>query len=106
LHADAASSPPDPPPSVERRAIAFAQDLEPPRDEWFLAGTASERVQPVRTGQPRITSPANGVVIALDPDIPERMQRVPISVADASPGLHLKLDGESFAAAGQDMLWK
>lgn len=106
LHADAASSPPDPPPGVERRAIAFAQDLEPPRDEWFLSGTASERVQPVRTGQPRITSPANGVVIALDPDIPERMQRVPISVADASPGLSLKLDGESLVAAGQDMLWK
>jgi penicillin-binding protein 1C len=63
-------------PPFSRRARAAARQLrgntEPERDEWFLAGTETARIVPVlaAAGRPRIDSPANGAIYAIDPDIP------------------------------------
>jgi len=84
LHRGSASRAPAPPRGVERWPVQFvstpaAAPIEPPRDEWFLAGSAppSGRVSPRGGSVPiGITSPADGSVFALDPDIPPGSQRI------------------------------
>ena len=82
--------PPLPPPGVETLAIRFDGAQEPPRSERFLAGTGqalqrgSSETRPLdgtaqayRTAQAYgITSPRDGSVFALDPDIPPAAQRI------------------------------
>lgn len=57
------------------RAVA---PIEPPRDEFFLAGTEPERSTAVRAAPVRhgIGHPRDGSVFALDPDIPPAQQRI------------------------------
>jgi penicillin-binding protein 1C len=84
LHAERPSRPPLAPPGVETLAIRFDGAQEPPRSERFLAGTgqtlqrAGTEAGPV-AGAVRaygITSPRDGSVFALDPDIPPIAQRI------------------------------
>lgn len=80
LHRSQPSVAPAMPAGVERVALSFADDLEPAREEVFLAGTALTHVSvgaaAVRTGAPAIANPADGTVFALDPDMPPAAQRV------------------------------
>jgi penicillin-binding protein 1C len=98
LHAGRPSRAPMPPPGVERRAITFDAALEPPRDEWFTTGialaaavkttspaspktaAASQRVrsgEQVASKRPSgIASPRDGTIFAIDPDMPEPVQRI------------------------------
>lgn len=69
--------PPAVPPGLVRQAVAFDPPVEPARDEWFIAGTEIRRVVGgARQHRPRIESPPDGVIIALDPDIPAANQRI------------------------------
>ena len=65
--------------------------LEAARTEWFMAGTQQARValdEAPRTAQDgRITAPASGTIVALDPDIPPQRQRL------------------TFTAQGSDVRW-
>ena len=54
---------------------------------------------------PQIASPANGVVIALDPDIPAARQRVIIASRGASAGARFYLDGEDLGPADTQRAW-
>jgi penicillin-binding protein 1C len=80
LHRGTPSRAPAMPAGVERVALSFEDDLEPARDEVFVAGTAVQRIlvgKPGKTqGAPAIASPADGTIFALDPDIPPAAQRV------------------------------
>lgn len=81
LHEGAPSRAPRLPPGVTRTAIAFDDAREPPRDELFVAGTAQPRwrasTQMLADAQRYgITSPRDGSVFALDPDIPPLSQRI------------------------------
>ena len=75
--------------------------------EWFLRGTEQARYA-LKTGEPRpaagsgsvsvaarILSPANGTILALDPDIPPERQRLTLR----TDGTHTRwlMDGKSFA---------
>ena len=84
-----AERPPAPPPGVLARRDAFADAVEPPRAEWFLAGTEPPRPQPLapdrRASSPRPTA----AVIALDPDIPAARQRLAFEARAASARLAL-----------------
>lgn len=80
LHADWPSRWPPPPSGVVRTNVVFDGAREAPRDEWFIAGTEQSHVRagtqlgPVaRFG---ITSPRDGSVFALDPDVPPAAQRI------------------------------
>jgi penicillin-binding protein 1C len=66
------------PRASSRQPIEYAGGIEPAREEWFLAGTEVAQIVSVDTapGRPRIVSPANGAVLAIDPDIPPARQRV------------------------------
>ncbi len=91
LHAHLPSPPPARAAGVLVRPVALSGAGEPPRAEWFLAGTeptaegTGSRAQGAATpalartdAAPRfgITSPRDGSVFALDPDIPLAAQRM------------------------------
>ncbi len=103
----AGASAPEAPPGVEALVTHFDPPVEAPRREWFLAGTGIEQVAALAPGGgiARITSPANGMVIALDPDIPPARQRVPFEAEGAADSMVLRLDDEVVGRAGGLHLW-
>ncbi|MET4576377.1 penicillin-binding protein 1C [Ottowia thiooxydans] len=105
LHARTPSIAPRAPAGVVQTAVSFGEQLEAARSEWFLSGTeqalfaVNENASPMaantnaramqrangdeRLAVPsRILSPANGTILALDPDIPPTRQRLTLQ-ADA-----------------------
>ena len=92
-------------PGVVASRVVFDPAIEPPRTELFLPGTALSlvRVAPAQAERPRLLSPANGTVIALDPDIPRARQRVGVRVAGAVAGFRLDVDGRALPLTGA--LW-
>ncbi len=76
LHRGTPSRPPQPPPGVVAADVRFDEAREAPRREWFFGGSTPQ--QPVRTVAARagITSPVEGGIYALDPDIPLVAQRI------------------------------
>jgi penicillin-binding protein 1C len=108
LHAGSTSSEPAAPAGVNAQQAHFSPAVEPERREWFLAGTqpGPRAVAAVpQTARPGIESPANGMVIAIDPDIPADHQRVLISVRGAQPGMTLKINELVLGAAAPKRLW-
>ncbi len=84
-------------PAVEApqtRALLRAES-QPTRRCSEVAGVA-DIAAASRTGEiAHISSPANGMVIALDPDIPPAFQRVPITANGVSAGMVFKLNEPS-----------
>jgi penicillin-binding protein 1C len=109
LHTQAPNAPPSraprPSPGLVAQAVAFSPRLEPPRSEWFLAGTeqalvqlsarASESLARNEIGQARILSPTNGTIVALDPDIPPRHQQ--LALLSEAPDLRWRIGGKVVA---------
>lgn len=81
LHEGAPAPTPLPPPGVSALAIRYQDEVEAPRREYFMHGTALAVIHPLQVPQMTnvITSPAAGTVIALDPDIPPARQRLRFS---------------------------
>jgi penicillin-binding protein 1C len=107
LHAQRRSLPPSPPDGLTRAAVTFAPAVEPPRSEWFASGTELTTIATVSAGaaRSRITNPGNGLIIAVDPDIPADRQRVPIRARGATERLAFRLDGDTLGAADALLLW-
>ncbi|WP_294079410.1 penicillin-binding protein 1C [Sphingomonas sp.] len=101
LHADRPGKAPPRPDGIEARDIRFAGNIEQPRREYFLAGTAMTRIAtaPASARRPRIVSPVSGSVYAVDPDIPIERQRMALSVSGEVIGHRLQLDGRDAGAA-------
>ncbi len=102
LHRARPGQPPSRPAGIVSRRVAFADAIEPPRNDWFLAGTAqtAQALVPAAARRPRIVNPVSGSVFALDPDIPIDRQRMGIEVAGASFGHRLILDRTDLGDAG------
>jgi len=95
LHADAPGAAPAPPANVVRTTVTFSPVVEPPRDEWFVAGTETKHVAlPSPQTRPRIVAPAGGTVVAPDPDIPAALQRILVQ-AHGAAGACFALDGRA-----------
>ncbi|WP_089216588.1 penicillin-binding protein 1C [Sphingopyxis indica] len=94
LHEGRPGTAPAVPDGVEARRIALPGTREPPRREYFLAGTAQTEMAaaPEAARRPRITSPVSGSVYAIDPDIPADRQRLGVAVSGAVVGHRLLLD--------------
>lgn len=111
LHKSQPSRAPKPPAGVLQTAVAMA--VEAPRQEWFIQGTQQSRFAlvatpgkaPSQSGVPRITAPANGTIIALDPDIPPQHQRLRFTAEGNK--LRWQMDGKPFAqgASAQWLPW-
>jgi len=113
LHAKQPSRAPKAPPGVVQARVQFvnaAGSTEAARSEWFIAGTQqsvfamnSGAVSAQPTGaRGRITSPTNGTIIALDPDIPPNRQRLTLQAEGAN--LRWRMDGKPLAQ-GKSVLW-
>ena len=101
------SSPPAAPPGIVSRHIRFDPAREPARDEWFIASTETSIVRAASSGAlARISYPAEGSIIALDPDIPPQRQRVPLRLsAPGSTGWNWRIDNKPVARADDKTLW-
>jgi penicillin-binding protein 1C len=108
LHADRASSPPQRPSGVIETRLNFYQEVEPPRQEYFIEGT--EPVSRIRAGsplqKPRITSPADETQIHLDPEIPEDLQRVPFQFRPTSGRYQWMINEQKTGIFDPFFLWK
>jgi penicillin-binding protein 1C len=96
------------PANVVMTPVTFERQLEPARQEWFLAGTEQSRIDLASlSGSARslITAPADRTIVALDPDIPPGAQKLALS---AAPGVSARwswrLDGKRLGSA-KAMLW-
>ncbi|MEW5788678.1 MAG: penicillin-binding protein 1C [Pseudomonadota bacterium] len=102
---------PKPPAGIEARTVRFEPPFEPSRREYFLAGTAQDRVLLPATpaGGTRIDGPGNGAVLARDPDIPALRQKVRFAARGAPPGMTWRIDGQPAEAGWLDtdgsLLW-
>ncbi len=112
LHRNEASRAPTPPAGVVQMRVRFGGELEAARDEWFIAGTEQALFTVARAAAagaaPRIAAPADGTVVALDPDIPPRHQRLRFEAEGAAAsGLQWRIDGKPFArgASAQWLPW-
>lgn len=110
LHASATDSPPVMPHGLQRQQVSFAGNLEAPRTEYFLPGTAISRVEPAvgSEGRARIVSPAAGTILALDPDMPPANQRLALKAslaqeADEPPRWRV---GSTLIGHGPEAYWQ
>jgi penicillin-binding protein 1C len=96
LHRGLPSSPPADPDGVVRTLITFEAGLEPAREELFLPGTELAHVAPKGGGAQlaAIAYPADGQIIAIDPDIPAPAQRIEFRTDRPAPGTTWRLNGE------------
>ncbi len=78
LHRHQVSRVPATPAGVQHQMIRYAGAQEPPRAEWFIAGTAPAGELAARSPaqRPGIRSPSAGAIYALDPDMPAAVQRI------------------------------
>ena len=85
-----------PPGLVSAHAVRFEPAIEPPRTELFVPGTALDIVRVgAQATRPRIIAPADGTVVALDPDIPAARQRIAVVIAG---GGRPTIDGRPLAS--------
>ena len=109
LHRGGISVEAAPPAGVTAELTRFLPPVEPPRREWYLSGTATAGARVVAVVpaalRPGIESPANGMIIAMDPDIPAGHQRVLIAVRGARPGMKIRLNGRMLGSAVGGRLW-
>jgi len=109
LHAGAPERAPSAPEGLVRRAVRFEAGIEAPRDEWFIAGTERSRVALAAPGNGplHIVAPVDGVILALDPDVPAARQRILWSAEGGGKDLAWRLNGRVIAggAAVDWMPW-
>jgi penicillin-binding protein 1C len=107
LHDRYGSGPIEPPGGVVARRVEFAGAVEAGRSEWFLAGTERDQVEAsLDRSSPRITSPADGSIVALDPDIPPAQQRVRFEAGRGAEAARWMLDGRDTCSAAAPCLWQ
>ncbi|MFA5520476.1 MAG: penicillin-binding protein 1C [Castellaniella sp.] len=101
LHREQAGMAPARPQGIVAHRVIFDGGVEPAREEFFLAGTDVSRVRLAGTGagptRARIAAPADGLVLALDPDIPAGVQQLALRASSAGPrssDLVWMVDGE------------
>jgi penicillin-binding protein 1C len=112
LHAREPSRAPAPPAGLVEARVSFGpaadgNPIEAARSEWFLEGT-EQPLFALDTGMAsdgaaaRITAPADGTILALDPDIPPLRQRVRFE--SEGRGVQWRIDGKFFAR-GNSAQW-
>jgi penicillin-binding protein 1C len=104
LHARLPSPPPKAPQGVVTQLAKFSPAIEAPRNELFLSAQPTTTVR-AAAAIARIASPTSGMVIALDPDIPARFQRVPLSTRGTDDHMVLRLNEKVIGPADRNVMW-
>ncbi len=70
--------PPEPPPTLLRERVTFAPEVEASRDELFVPGSARRQIAaaPRAARAAGIAYPTDGMIVAIDPDMPPARQRL------------------------------
>ena len=107
LHRHSSSRRPQPPAGLVATTIRIFGNPRPRSyREWFLPGTETVTVRPssVRpTAQ--ISYPTEGMIVALDPDIPKPQQKILFESRHAANGLRWVLNGRAVGNASSRRLW-
>ncbi len=100
------------PATLVKRPVSFSDRLEASRDEWFARGTEPNGSTPVQVAARetsgsgvRILSPTDGTIIALDPDIPTKNQRVALKSGDFAQAACWEVNGESLGCPEGNGFW-
>ena len=103
LHAREPSRAPVAPAGLLQADVAFGPELEAPRREWFLPGTAQARyaLGPAPAVATRIVAPVDGSIVALDPDIPPAHQRLRLKAEGGGPNLRWRVGGREVGRGDQ-----
>jgi penicillin-binding protein 1C len=101
LHRNQTSRRPSPPRGLTEMEVPGKDD----RREWFLRGTEMAVVQGDVDMGAMIVYPPAGMVIALDPDIPEEEQKLFFEAKPHDDGLKWMLNGRVIGSAGELLLW-
>jgi penicillin-binding protein 1C len=105
LHRDLASRPPETPRGIRAVESRFP-DLGTSRTEFYVRGTESETVTSGRSGASRaIVYPVNGMILALDPDIPARRQIVLFEARTGGIVVRWRLNGEPLPEVDSVIKW-
>ncbi|MEO6029483.1 MAG: penicillin-binding protein 1C [Candidatus Binatia bacterium] len=105
LHRATPSTAPLPPAELVAARVTFPSEVEPARQDWFVRGT-EPAARALAAGMVRIIAPVDGTIVALDPDIPEDRQRVPLELAGTAPGLRWRIDDADLGPAAGLTLWE
>jgi penicillin-binding protein 1C len=106
LHRHQTGTPPEPPAELVAGEVALPGWQKRKRREWFIRGTEAEAVVSAHSpAGSQIVYPAAGTVIALDPDIPPRQQKLFFEAAPESRNLFWVLNGERLGPAASLLLW-
>lgn len=92
------------PEDLVKTAVRFDEDIEVPREEFFVKGSEMAVISRSEHLPARIRFPVDGAVLSLDPDIPERNQKLHLQMAPADAQAVWWLDGQRLAA-GNDLAW-
>lgn len=106
LHRARPGRQPAAPVGLAKRRVAYEPAHEPPREEWFLAGTETALVEAVPAARraPKIVYPLDGGIMAVDPDIPDSRERMVFQAQGA--GEHRwRLDGVD-AGPAAPLAWR
>src|ERR1700722_7296373 len=94
------------PSDVSLSHVSFPSEVEPPRLEWFVAKTQpTGSLSGLDDSNSQILAPAPGAIIALDPDIPARAQRVVFEASQGARNSRWILDGRAIAPVQGELLW-
>jgi penicillin-binding protein 1C len=106
LHADGGGAAPAKPQGIVTQEVQFSPSVESPRIEHFLAGTETAEIRLVADGGARLSGnakilyPTDGTVIAIDPDIPIKHQRVQFS-SRGPENVVWRIDGNAVGNGGE-----
>ncbi|MHB8882220.1 MAG: penicillin-binding protein 1C [Thermodesulfovibrionales bacterium] len=112
LHKNGRSIPPQQPPGVIMQEVQAEPGDGTARTEWFLAGTEPPAARQDGTeSEPagrsaHIIYPSEGVIIALDPDIPGENQALFFEADTDGADRHWRLNNKNLGRANGPMLWK
>lgn len=102
---------PKKPDGVESNLVHFEPTIEPDRREFFLAGTAQNRIILAQSEalSVHIEGPGNGAILARDPDIPAERQKVRFSIIGEGKTLDWYINGNPAESSWLDvdgsLLW-
>ncbi|WP_394781848.1 penicillin-binding protein 1C [Undibacterium sp.] len=93
---------PIPVPGVVAMPVQYEAGTEAPRNELFLAGTEQSLIRLAKSNDiyPSIRYPTQGMLVALDPDIPPQRQRMRFAAQGTGSG-HWRLDGKPVPVAAK-----
>jgi penicillin-binding protein 1C len=109
LHAKTPSSPPKKPPDVAIASVTFDEgSVGQGRQEFFVTGTepVSTVSQETRYRRTFIAYPSTDTLIAIDPDIPDELQLVPLRFEGGDRKYEWVIDGERTGVSSQLLLWR